>query len=196
MGIDLKLPLDNRPRKAWLTIEQFYLIGESGAFDDYAKTELLDGEIHVVNSQFLPHMRVKRTIFLALQASLEAAGSPLEMGIEGAVELGLNNVPEPDVFIFDARDAVRGVPDGSVRLIVEVADLSERRDLGFKKRIYARNRVPEYWVAVVRTGRIERFADPVDGDYAHHDSIAFSEGLAALTLPEAVLPAGALADPA
>ena len=190
MGLELNLRPDTRPRRAKLSIEQFYLISESGAFDDYAKTELLDGEIHVVNSQFMPHMRIKRTILFALQESLLATGSQLEMGVEGAVELGLDNVPEPDVFIFDGRNAVRGVPDGDVKLIVEVADSSERRDLGKKLKIYARNRVPEYWVAVLRTKRIERFTEPSDGGYARHDSFAFGDRVDSLTLPDIHLAAG------
>lgn len=192
MEPELHLRPDTRPRKAKLTIEQFYLINASGAFDDYAKTELLDGEIHVVNSQFLPHMRVKRDIFTALQASVDALGSELEVGIEGAVELGAHNVPEPDVFLFDARDAERGVPDGSLRLVVEVADSSERRDLGRKKRLYARHGIPEYWVAVLRTRTITRFADPIGNDYARQDSFTFDHGVTSLTLPGVAIAAGVL----
>ena len=181
------------PREARLTIAQFYRVQETGVFEDFAKTELLDGRISVMNSQYLPHMRVKMAIYDAFRAAIGRGGA-LDVGVAGAIELGMDNVPEPDVFIFDARDAQRGAPDGSVRLVVEVADSSERRDLGRKKRIYARHGIAEYWVALLRTRRIERFADPVDGDYRRHDGFAFSARVESLTLSGVAMPAGTLSD--
>jgi hypothetical protein len=42
--------IENYPQRARLTIADFDLLCRSGAFDQYAKTELLDGEIFVMNA--------------------------------------------------------------------------------------------------------------------------------------------------
>jgi Uma2 family endonuclease len=192
MGVQTDIPRDNKVRKARLSIEQYYRICDSGALEGFGKTELIEGEICFVNSRFMPHMRVKIDILFALAATLKESRPDLEIGAEGAIELGLNSVPEPDVFIFDAPSAERGAPDGSVKLVVEVSDATVRYDLGKKKQLYAAAAVPEYWVALVRKPRIERFTDPVDGSYRRHDSFDFKDRVDSVTLPGVYLPAGTL----
>lgn len=190
MTAAMTLKADRGPRKARLTIEQFYRVATSGALDDYAKAELLDGGIHVMNAQFLPHMRMKRSVFLALQTAVIEAGLGLEVGIEGAIELGDDSAPEPDIFLFVPVETEQGVPGEKVRLVIEIADSSERRDLGYKKRIYARHGIPEYWVVVLRTGMIERFANPVEGHYRVADSIAADGPITSMTIGDLHIPAG------
>ncbi|MFS0737372.1 Uma2 family endonuclease [Sphingomonas sp. 1P06PA] len=179
-----------RPRDLKLTIEQFVAINESGALDDFSKAELLDGKISVVNAQHLPHARLKMALYDALRDAVRANGTGLQLLVEGAIELGRHNLPEPDLFIWAPQPAERGAPDGSVKLVIEVADSSERRDLGRKKRIYAAHGIAEYWVAVMRTRRIERFAGLKDGAYARHDSVPFGNAVDSVTLSGIGLPAG------
>lgn len=193
MGVQADIPRDNKVRKARLTIDQYYRICDSGALADFGKTELIEGEICFVNAQYVQHMRVKRDILLALVRTVGEAQPDLEVGVESAVELGARSAPEPDVFIFDGSNAEKGAPHGSVRLVVEVADATVRHDLGRKKRLYALHGVPEYWVAVVRTRKIERFSEPVGDGYARHDSFDFSAQIDSVTLPGVFIPAGTLA---
>jgi Uma2 family endonuclease len=193
MGVQTKIPRDNKVRKARLTREQYYRICDSGALADFGKTELIEGDICFVNSRFMPHMRVKIAILLSFAEAVKIVRPDLEIGSEGAIELGSNNVPEPDVFIFEPKNTERGAPEGSFKLVVEVADATVRHDLGRKKRLYALHGVPEYWVAVVRTRKIERFSEPVGDGYARHDSFDFSAHIDSVTLPGVFIPAGTLA---
>lgn len=192
MNETVRFSAETRPRKVRFTIEQFYRMEGAGAFEGLKKTELLDGEISSVNAQHMPHMRAKVALFRALDHVVRNLGGPLEVGIEGSIELGQYNLPEPDIFIWEPVDAEKGAPDGSVRLVIEVADSSEVRDLNKKRRIYARHGVREYWVAVLRTRRIERFSEVVDGHYRRHDSFAFSERVESVTLPGVAIAAGTL----
>ena len=55
-----------KPHAAKLTVDEFVLLDRSGAFDSYAKTELIDGRIIVVNAQFSEHMTAKVTLLRRL----------------------------------------------------------------------------------------------------------------------------------
>ena len=51
----MNAPTLTRPQRTRLRIEDFLLLDRSGAFGDAAKTELLDGDIYIMNSQFQRH---------------------------------------------------------------------------------------------------------------------------------------------
>jgi hypothetical protein len=50
---------DTVPLPVKLRIADFDLLDRAGAFDDYAKTELIDGTVYFVNAHHRPHARVK-----------------------------------------------------------------------------------------------------------------------------------------
>lgn len=71
--------------------------------------------------------------------------------------------PEPDILVVrgafeDYADRHAG-PD-EVPLIAEVADVSLDRDRGLKQRVYARAKVPVYWVVNVRDRVVEVLTEP------------------------------------
>ncbi|WP_374135399.1 hypothetical protein [Sphingomonas sp.] len=66
------LPLNTTPLPVKLRIEDYLLLDRSGAFDAYAKTELIDGEVFYVNAQHRPHARIKSQLFLAISEALSA----------------------------------------------------------------------------------------------------------------------------
>jgi hypothetical protein len=71
--------------------------------------------------------------------------------------------PEPDVRVARAEvadDPKRYPGPQDVALVVEVADISLRRDRGTKKRIYARARIPVYWIANLPERRFEVYTEP------------------------------------
>ena len=85
---------------------------------------------------------------------------------------------------------VKGTPDdyddhptaADIELLVEVSDTTLRNDLGRKLRIYARERVPEYWVIDVKKSMIHQMWAPVGKDYAEKREIAFGGHVAAATV--------------
>ena len=171
-----------RRRAARFTVDQYYTIADTGVLDELGRTEM--------SPQHMPHMRAIFALIFALHEAVK--GRPdLDVGGQASIELGAHNVPEPDVFLYQPTSSERGVPEGAVKLAIEVADSTERRDLGRKQRLYARHGVPEYWV-VVRAQRVERFADPENGAYTRHDSFGFDEAITSVTLPFVMVPAGTL----
>ncbi len=81
-----------------------------------------------------------------------------------------------------------------IALIVEVTDTTGCRDRVTKKRIYANEGIPVYWVLDLGTGSLEIHSNPSGGSYQHVEMIA-SNGLAPVciagaevgTVPLAVL---------
>ena len=60
--------------------------------------------------------------------------------------------------------------------MVEVADVSLRRDRSIKKQVYARAGIPVYWIVNLPERRIEVYADPTgpgeNPDYRRHEDYA------------------------
>ena len=181
-----------QPTPARFTIEQFYRIAETGVLDG-KRSELLAGEIVIMAPQWAAHGQVKSEIAFALNDSVRAQRSGLAVMVEASIELGLDHLPMPDIFIWERASVARGVPEGLVKLVIEVADSSERNDMERKRLVYAENHVAEYWVAVLRTRTIERFAELADGDYRRRDSFAFGDAVDSLTLAGIGIAAGTLA---
>ena len=193
MAIPFNAP--KRPMRARLTVSEYYRMNDVGLLDRYPRTELIDGEIIVLNALYVGHSRTHKALFLALNDSINASGSTLEVLGETTTELGGHDAPLPDITIFDPAatpSLQRGIEHRAVKMIVEVANSSAARDLGVKRKLYAQRAVPEYWVAVLKTRKIERFADPIDGDYRKHDSFAFNEAVPSVTLPNVGIDAGTL----
>lgn len=67
--------------------------------------------------------------------------------------------PEPDVAVVPPIDDEREHPESAL-LVIEVADSSLEKDLGYKARLYARSRVDEYWVVDAIARRIVVHRDP------------------------------------
>lgn len=50
-----------------LHVEDFLHLNDSGAFEGYGKTELIDGGIVYINAQHRPHARIKSDLFVILR---------------------------------------------------------------------------------------------------------------------------------
>jgi Uma2 family endonuclease len=176
-----QLPLNTSPLPLKLRVEDYLALDRSGAFADYAKTELIEGEIVFMNAQHRPHARVKMELGFGLR---DAVGRVPGLGvlIEVSIEAPPHNVPEPDIVVTSEPDGDGLVPLSSVKLIVEVADTTLRNDLERKASLYARCGVPEYWVADVNGRVIHQLWAPAGETYAERREVAFGEAVEAVTI--------------
>jgi len=175
-------PLTRVPRRVKLRVEDYLALDDAGAFEAYGKTELLDGEVVYMNAQHRPHARIKSRLFRLIADALDGLGGGLEALVEGSVSMPPYNVPEPDIAVTAEPDGEGLIPLASLRLVIEVADSTLRNDLGRKKRIYAREGVPEYWVVDVRGDVIRQMWSPAGQDYAEQRDVAFGDALSAVTI--------------
>jgi Uma2 family endonuclease len=142
-----------------LSVEQYHAIAGAGILDEDAPVELLEGWLVQKMTKYPPHRAVARRTRRALERLV-----PEEWSVETQAPITTgDSEPEPDIMVVRAEAAGRqdrhpGPED--VALVVEVAETSLRRDCGTKKRLYARARIPIYWIVNLVQRRVEVYTDP------------------------------------
>ena len=126
--------------------------------------ELLDGELFMVPSPSTSHQRIVWRLAHILGDFVEQRGlgeiflAPLDVVLGEGEE---REVAQPDLFFISrerfqiiAEEEIRGAPD----LVVEVTSpVTEDRDRHYKKTLYARHGVREYWIVDPKAKIIEVF---------------------------------------
>ncbi|OYU15497.1 MAG: hypothetical protein CFE37_05060 [Alphaproteobacteria bacterium PA4] len=181
------------PRRLWLRVEDFLLLDRSGAFGEFAKTELIDGEILCMNAQFQRHSYAKSQLAFRLTSALAAFGSELLVLAEVAVAMPPHDMPEPDIVLMRGPLGEGPVAADAVALVVEVADTTRDTDLGRKAALYARGNIPEYWVVDLQNAEIVRHWQPGADGYGQRDASGFGAPLASQTLAGLTIATDALA---
>jgi Uma2 family endonuclease len=172
------------PRPLRLTLDDFALLHEAGAFDAYSKVELIEGVLYTMNPQQTRHAYAKTEFAFRLYSALKALGSELFPLIEATVAMPPRSAPEPDISIGRFEPGGTGyTPLAAVSMVIEVSDSSLRYDLGKKKRLYARQNIPEYWVLDLRGLKTHQFWSPSGGDFAESRIRPLGEPIESLTIP-------------
>lgn len=172
----------DEPRPVRLTVRDFLRLDEAGAFEAYAKTELIEGVIVAMNAQFSMHARVKSRLFRRLAEAVDRAMPGYEVWAEVSVAIAPENLPEPDLVVTNfSSDERVPVPSETVSLIVEIADTTAAFDLGPKARIYAAAGIAEYWV-VDLAGAIRQHWEPQPDGYAQQRTITLGDRIEAATV--------------
>ncbi len=165
------LPLNTSQLPVKLRLEDYLLLDESGAFEAYRKTELIEGEIFYMNAQHRPHARIKSRLFRLIAAALDELDTGLEAIVEGSIAIPPNSSPEPDIVVTSDPEGKGLIPLESVRLIVEISDSTLAFDSKRKAALYARNGVPEYWIVDVEAAVIHQMWAPAGEAYAERREV-------------------------
>ena len=164
--------------------------------DDGLRRELIDGELYVSPSPVVRHQRVVAAIAFALSRAAERdGGEVLFAPID--VLFAPDTVVEPDVlYLAPETWGKRGegrfidvVPD----LLVEVSSPATRRlDLIYKRNLYERAGVPEYWFVDLEAdvddsgagrGVIDVHRLDASGHYGQPRTLALGDRLTCASLP-------------
>ncbi len=177
-----QVPLTTSPLPYRLTVEDFFRLDAAGAFEGYGKTELIRGEVFYMNAQHRPHARMKGQLHLELVQALSKLKTGLDVLIEATVSMPPHSAPEPDLILTSEPDGEGPVPIASVRLLVEIADSTQKNDLKVKAGLYAENGVPEYWVVDLKAKRVHRMWSPGADGYAERDEAALGGRIESATI--------------
>lgn len=135
------------------------------AYQEEPREELLHGKIYMMSSPSVNHNRVAFHIATAFQARLK--GKTCEAFADGTdVYLTDNDRVIPDVMIICNQDIIKndgihGAPD----LVVEVLSPgTSKNDRGYKKELYEKSGVKEYWIVDVKLRSVESYL-LTDGRY-------------------------------
>ncbi len=183
--------VNDTPERVRLSVDDFLLLSDRGAFDDYAKTELIDGDIYGVNAQCSRHARVKTRLARIIGNWLEQAGSDLEVLIEPTVRVSQTSAPEPDV-VLTRFQGEREIPADTIALVIEIADSTLATDLGRKAELYAGAGIAEYWVVDVHGDRVVVHHAPGADGYAQRAEQPLGEALASVTIDGLVVATASL----
>lgn len=128
------------------------------AYQEEPRTELLNGKIVMMSSPSVNHNYVAGNIFAAFHSYLKE--KPCRAFSDGVdVYLSENDRVIPDTMIVCDKniikpDGIHGVPD----LVVEVLSPSTaKNDKGYKKDLYEKSGVNEYWIVDPNLRSIEAY---------------------------------------
>jgi Uma2 family endonuclease len=186
-----QLPISTSPQTAKLTARDFWLLADAGAFEGFVKTELIEGEIQVVNAVHSRHAKAHATLTGELGMALRKLESSFILLSTPSTALSDDSIPEPDIAIASKAEG-KAVSGADILLAVEISDTTLDHDLGRKMRLYARHGIPEYWVVDVDGKRILRHSGPGSDGYQVCDEVAFGAPLEAVTMAGLVVETGRL----
>jgi len=144
------------------TVADYHRIAEAGILVSGDPFELLAGWIVPKMTINPPHNKAVRLLNRRLGRLL---CDDWVLQIQGAITLLPESEPEPDVVVaFGPEEKYEANPEAKdVVLVVEVADSSLERDRGSKLKIYARARIPVYWIVNLIDRKVEVYTLPRGG---------------------------------
>ena len=147
-----------------LTREQYEILVAADVYDGQP-VELIEGVVVDVAPQGPEHSFVVRRLTTGLAVRLAAAfGERYEVSPQVPFAATDLSEPEPDLYVIDRADSIPTAHPSRAHLVIEIAQSSQRKDLGIKARIYAAAVVPQYWVVDLAAGRVVVHTDPLAGD--------------------------------
>jgi Uma2 family endonuclease len=145
-----------------MTVSEYHRLIKLGFFTPDDRVELLDGYLVRKMPQDDPH-----AVLVNILPDEFMKVIPEEWIVRAQLPVTLiRSEPEPDAVICPGpkRRYRAGHPTAKdIPLIVEVADTTVRRDRTIKLAIYARNRIPVYWIINLIDNQIEVYTEPKAG---------------------------------
>ncbi len=142
------------PATTGWTVEKVRALPEDGK-----RYEIIDGELFVTPAPSRQHQRAVRELMLRLADHLRTNVSFEVLDSPADISAGERALVQPDVFVVPRRDGpmLRGWEEvGSLLLAIEIlSPTTARADRHAKRRLYQRERVPEYWIVDVDARLIE-----------------------------------------
>lgn len=178
------------PRRFHLT--EYHQLIDVGVLGEDERVELLEGVI----VEMAPQGRSRALVVSRLNRFLtRVLGEAFSVRPQLPLSLGEDSEPEPDLAVVTRQEeeAAKAHP-GAALLVVEVSEESLRGDRLLKGRIYARARIPEYWVVDVAGQAVELYSEPDEeaGRYRTLRTLGMGETLTSQVLPELTLPVAGL----
>jgi Uma2 family endonuclease len=151
-----------RPRR--FSVREYIAMGESGILRAEDRVELIDGQVISMSPIGNWHSASVTRLSRLIQEQLR---DPMELVVQGAINVGDDTQLMPDLAIVEAESSVweNGFRGTDCLLVIEVAHSSLATDRTTKKAIYASTGIQEYWIVDLAGRRMEVFRKPEAGDY-------------------------------
>jgi Uma2 family endonuclease len=144
------------------TVEQYHRMIAAEVFNGSERVELLEGWVMIKMTRNPPH---DGTVLLVQTELLARLPAEWVLRVQSAITTP-DSEPEPDLVVARGprRRYVRSHPrPRDVALVVEVADTTLAEDRDIKGPLYARARIPVYWVVNLIDSIVEVYSNPRAG---------------------------------
>ncbi|HXH81655.1 MAG TPA: Uma2 family endonuclease [Candidatus Tectomicrobia bacterium] len=172
-------------RRRLFTVEEYHRMAEAGIFHPDERLELIEGEIVRMAPIGPRHAGcvINATRLFVTRFADRAIVSP-----QNPVVIQPRSEPQPDLLVLRPRavsySREHPTPD-DVLLAVEVAETTVRFDRLVKARLYARARIPEFWLLLPPDGAVEVYRGPTADGYASAEVRSSRETVSPLAFPDA-----------
>jgi len=153
---------------------------ESGAFEGMKVelvelVELVDRELERINPPMGGRAQAQADVLIELATVVPRNRLRGEVGIRlnGATVVACDGA-----LLSQPIAENRFLTPDDVRLVVEIAQTTQSRDMGLKRMLYAQADILTYWVINGMRHVVHVYADPVDGEYSSVHTVRFGEPLA------------------
>jgi Uma2 family endonuclease len=144
------------------SVEQYEKMLETGVFSSADRVELIEGIVVQKMTQHPPHA-------VAIDYTMDALRPLLPEGWrlreQKPIKLS-DSEPEPDLVIVQGplrRYESRHPRPADIAVVIEVADTTLEGDHRDKGRMYARARIPVYWIINLNDRQVEVYNEPKGG---------------------------------
>ncbi len=165
----------------WTRLEYEKMV-EIGIFAPEARLELIEGEI----LKMAAHTSYHAAAITLMQRHLDRIyGLVCHLRVQLPLAISDNSEPEPDlaVVVGSPHDYWHLHPTSAL-LVVEVAYSSLEYDQQYKRDLYARCAIPEYWILNLNDRQLEVYRNPRDGSYQSAHILRAGDQVAPLSHPD------------
>jgi Uma2 family endonuclease len=158
--------MEASPRPYRISVETYRCMAEEGVLAPDARVELIDGTLYDIPPI---ESRPGAVVDLLNQLLILAVGDHAIVRCRGPVQLGDFSEPQPDLSLLAMRDDFyreKASTEASTLLAIEVSESTLRFDRTTKMALYARHRIPEFWLFDVNGRQLHCFRNPMDTAYA------------------------------
>jgi Uma2 family endonuclease len=165
------------------SVAEFERLCEAGVLDSSKRFELLEGEIFEMTPMGDGHaafvMNLNEQIILQLNKKAKLCPAiPM-------VILSEESQPEPDFMLVPLELYENRKPyPHEVVLVIEISDSTLQRDQVKKQRIYARNKIKDYWIINVQESQLEVYRNPIGEKYHSLQILNLGQTIAPLEFPD------------
>ena len=165
------------------TVEEYHKLGELGIIKATDKVELINGDIITMNPIKSLHAGMVDFLIEFLIINLYKKAT---IKCQNPIQLSNHSEPEPDIVIAHYRAdsySSRHPTPKDIHVVIEVSDSTLEKDQNVKSLLYAKAKIPEYWIINLTNKQIEVYRHPKKGVYSSLQIISKEEHIDCLTLP-------------
>ncbi len=158
-------------RKHLTDINEWQRLGEANIFPPDSRLELIEGEILEMAPIGFNHSGHINRLVKLLTKLIPGDIIP---SVQNPLRLGDLSEPEPDFMLLKPNAdfyCSRHPNADDVLLLIEVADSSLSFDQNQKLHLYARHKIPEYWLMNLKDACIEVYRQPHDDIYGEKTTL-------------------------